>query len=71
VSVGSDRTEDASNAAGDLVDEVESDMEDEMIDGYDLEWSLAPGCRGCAEEAHDKEEAITAIPAEVNCQSQK
>ena len=71
VSVRSDRTEDASRAAGDLVDEVESDMEDEMIDGYDLERSLAPGCRVCAEQVHDKEEAITAIPAGVNCQSQK
>ena len=71
VSVGSDRTEDAPSAAGDLVDEVESDMEDEMIDGYDPEWSLALSCRVCAEKVPDKEEASTAIPAEVNCQSQK
>jgi len=46
-------------------------MEDMMIDGYDLERPLAPGCRVCAEEVPDKEEAITAIAAEVNFQSQK
>lgn len=46
-------------------------MEDGMIDGYDPEWSLALSCRVCAEKVPDKEEAITAIPAEVNCQSQK
>jgi len=57
--------------AGDLGDAAESDMEDEMIDGYDLKRSLVPGCRVCAEEVPDKEEAITAIAAEVNGQSPK
>lgn len=46
-------------------------MEDGMIDGYDPECSLALSCRVCAEKVPDKEEAITAIAAEVNCRSQK